>query len=77
LNLSGSSINDEEFLNVLEEVIASHLLPPHSLLFEITETVALLHIAKNRQFIYRLQQMGCQLALDDFGTGTASLLGQP
>lgn len=64
LNLSGSSINNEEFLNVLEEVIASHLLPPHSLLFEITETVALLHIEKNRQFIYRLPQMGCQLALD-------------
>jgi EAL domain-containing protein (putative c-di-GMP-specific phosphodiesterase class I) len=73
LNLSGSSINDEEFLKFLEEAVASHLVPPQSLLFEITETVALSNIEKTRQFICRLQQIGCQFALDDFGTGMASL----
>jgi EAL domain-containing protein (putative c-di-GMP-specific phosphodiesterase class I) len=73
LNLSASSINDEEFLKFLEEAVASHLVPPQSLLFEITETVALSNIEKTRQFICRLQQIGCQFALDDFGTGTASL----
>jgi len=73
LNLSGSSINDEEFLNFLEEAVASHLVPPQSLLFEITETVALSNIDKTREFICRLQKIGCQFALDDFGTGMASL----
>jgi EAL domain-containing protein (putative c-di-GMP-specific phosphodiesterase class I) len=73
LNLSGSSINDDGFLSFLEETVASHPIPPQSLLFEITETVALLNIEKTKQFIYRLQQIGCQFALDDFGTGMASL----
>ncbi len=73
LNLSGSSINDDAFLNFLEEAVASHPIPPQSLLFEITETVALLNLEKTKQFICRLQQIGCQFALDDFGTGMASL----
>ncbi|MEW6495935.1 MAG: EAL domain-containing protein [Cyanobacteriota bacterium] len=73
LNLSGSSINDDEFLSFLEEAVVSHPIPPQSLLFEITETVALLNIEKTKQFICRLQKLGCQFALDDFGTGMASL----
>ncbi len=73
LNLSGSSINDDGFLSFLEEAVANHPVPPQSLLFEITETVALLNIEKTRQFICRLQKIGCQFALDDFGTGMASL----
>jgi EAL domain-containing protein (putative c-di-GMP-specific phosphodiesterase class I) len=73
LNLSGSSINDDEFLDFLEETVASNPVPPQILLFEITETVALLNLEKTKQFICRLQRMGCQFALDDFGTGMASL----
>lgn len=73
LNLSGSSINDDEFLRFLEEAVVSHPIPPQSLLFEITETVALLNIEKTKRFICRLQELGCQFALDDFGTGMASL----
>ncbi len=73
LNLSGSSINDDEFLNFLEEAVSSYPIPPQILLFEITETVALLNLEKTKKFIYRLQEIGCQFALDDFGTGMASL----
>ena len=73
LNLSGSSINDDGFLDFLEEAVASYPFPPQMLLFEITETVALLNLEKTKKFISRLQQIGCQFALDDFGTGMASL----
>lgn len=72
-NLSGSSINDEEFLRFLEEAVANNPIPRNSLLFEITETVALFNLEKTSEFIYRLQQLGCRFALDDFGTGVASL----
>ncbi|MBE9128391.1 MULTISPECIES: EAL domain-containing protein [unclassified Coleofasciculus] len=72
-NLSGSSINNEEFLTFLEEAVTTHPVPPYSLVFEITETVALSNLEKTRQFILRLQKLGCQFALDDFGTGMASL----
>jgi EAL domain-containing protein (putative c-di-GMP-specific phosphodiesterase class I) len=73
VNLSGSSINDDEFLQFLEEAVANLPVPPQILLFEITETVALLNLEKTKSFIDRLQQMGCRFALDDFGTGMASL----
>jgi EAL domain-containing protein (putative c-di-GMP-specific phosphodiesterase class I) len=73
LNLSGSSINDDGFLSFLEEAVASYPVPPQILLFEITETVALLNLEKTKKFICRLQKMGCQFALDDFGKGMASL----
>jgi EAL domain-containing protein (putative c-di-GMP-specific phosphodiesterase class I) len=73
VNLSGSSINDDEFIDFLEEAVANLPVPPQILLFEITETVALLNLEKTRKFIDRLQQIGCRFALDDFGTGMASL----
>jgi EAL domain-containing protein (putative c-di-GMP-specific phosphodiesterase class I) len=72
-NLSGSSVNDDSFLDFLENAVMNHPVPPSSLVFEITETVALANIDKTRQFIQRLQNLGCQFALDDFGTGMSSL----
>lgn len=72
-NLSGSSVNNDSFLDFLENAIKNHPVPPSSLVFEITETVALINLDKTQKFIERLQNLGCQFALDDFGTGMSSL----
>ncbi|MBD2609030.1 EAL domain-containing protein [Scytonema hofmannii FACHB-248] len=72
INLSGSSINDDQFINFLYEQFTLHPISPQRICFEITETVAIANLRKARQFIQQLQQMGCRFALDDFGVGMSS-----
>jgi len=72
LNLSGASINDEQFLPFLLEQIARSSMPPESLCFEITETVAVSNFSKAREFIAQVKALGCSFALDDFGSGMSS-----
>jgi EAL domain-containing protein (putative c-di-GMP-specific phosphodiesterase class I) len=42
------------------------------MLFEVTETAAVVDLDRARQFAERLQALGCNLALDDFGSGYGS-----
>jgi diguanylate cyclase (GGDEF)-like protein len=73
INLAGPSLTDDSFLERLRKVIRLSALPPTLILFEITETVALLSLTKAVKFIAELRAIGCRFALDDFGTGANSL----
>ena len=44
----------------------------HQLCIELTETTAVAHLGRTREFIARLRGAGCRFALDDFGTGVSS-----
>ncbi|MEH2175686.1 EAL domain-containing protein [Nostoc sp.] len=72
INLSGSSINDDQFINFLYEQFSVYSISPQYICFEITETVAIANLTKAKQFIESLQEMGCRFALDDFGVGMSS-----
>ncbi len=72
INLSGSSINDDQFIDFLHEQFASFCISPQHICFEITETVAISNLTKASQFIQELQYLGCRFALDDFGAGMSS-----
>ena len=73
INLSGASIGDYEFLELLVARFESSGVTPHSVCFEITETAAIADLVRAHHFIDRLKSLGCRFALDDFGSGLSSL----
>ena len=72
INLSGASINNREFAGFLQEQFDRYNIPPETICFEITETVAITNIEQAVIFINQLKQLGCSIALDDFGSGMSS-----
>ena len=72
INLSGLSINDDQFLTFLIEQFTAHEILPSSICFEITETAAISNLANAVRLIENMKQLGCSFALDDFGSGMSS-----
>lgn len=72
INLSGASLNDDQFLGFLEDALRRTSLAGSALCFEITETVAINSFGRVREVMQAFRQFGCQFALDDFGSGMSS-----
>jgi diguanylate cyclase (GGDEF)-like protein len=72
VNLSGGSLNDEQFMEDVFALFARfrHIVP--YLCLEITESVALHDLGNTQRFIARVHEMGGKIALDDFGAGYTS-----
>ncbi len=73
INLSGASLNNDQFLDFLKQQLAQSPILPKTICFEITETTAIANLNKVAHFIHSLKQLGCSFALDDFGSGMSSL----
>ncbi|WP_372694822.1 EAL domain-containing protein [Immundisolibacter sp.] len=72
VNLSGRSLEDAEVIGLLEAYFENPAHPAGRLCLELTETTAVSHLGRTREFIGRLRGAGCLFALDDFGTGVSS-----
>lgn len=72
VNLSGASLNDDQFIDFLHQQFARYQVPPQLICFEVTETVAISNLGKAARFMKELQALGCRFALDDFGSGMSS-----
>ena len=72
VNLSGKSISDKSFLNMVVTKIKQYKINPELLCFEITETAAISHLTTAIHFMTVLKKLGCTFALDDFGSGLSS-----
>jgi len=72
VNLSGKSISDRSFLNLVVSKIKQYKINPELLCFEITETAAISHLTTAIHFMTVLKKLGCTFALDDFGSGLSS-----
>ncbi len=72
VNLSGASLKDPAFRDMLLTRLQNEpAVGPH-LCFEITETAAIGNLSVVNGFIEALRGFGCSFALDDFGSGLSS-----
>ncbi|MDP9085100.1 MAG: PAS domain S-box protein [Pseudomonadota bacterium] len=74
VNLSGTSLNDERFLDYLIAELSGQELAPGAMCFEITETAAIANLGNVVYFMRELKTRGCHFALDDFGSGLSSFM---
>ncbi len=72
INLSGTSLNEENFLDFVLGELSATSVPRHKICFEITETAAITNLSDANDFIKILKKTGCKFSLDDFGTGLSS-----
>lgn len=72
INLSGHSLGDGEFLEMVIQQLHQTAIPPEKVCFEVTETAAVANLTSATHFIQTLKGVGCQFALDDFGSGLSS-----
>ena len=74
VNLSGTSLNDERFLEYLIPELSNSELAAGAMCFEITETAAIANLGNVVYFMRELKARGCHFALDDFGSGLSSFM---
>ena len=72
VNLSGGSLNDENFIEDAFAILAQFGSTVERVCIEITESVALHDLSNTRHFIDGIRKYGAKLALDDFGAGYTS-----
>lgn len=72
INLSGSSVTDDSFMEYLLEQISEFGVGTSRLCFEITETGTISNLVKAADFVRAFRNIGCKFSIDDFGTGLAS-----
>lgn len=69
VNISPSSLNDEQFLEEVLDMLKSSCAACKKICLEITEVGTILDPGSVRDFMNTLRTMGVTLALDDFGAG--------
>ena len=73
INISESSIKNQEFIEFLNDQLTLDKIPNQTLCFEIPETVAIASLSQTIEFTQTLKQLGCFCAIDHFGGGMSSL----
>ncbi|WP_052666889.1 putative bifunctional diguanylate cyclase/phosphodiesterase [Nitriliruptor alkaliphilus] len=71
VNVSPVQLDEDGFVETVEEVLRASGLPPCSLVLEITEQA--LMSPRSWFELEKLDRLGVRIAIDDFGTGYASL----
>lgn len=74
INISATTLNDEQFLDYVLAELARADLSHGALCFEFTEAAAMSSFAATSHFVRELRARGCRFSLDDFGSGLSSFI---
>ncbi|WP_432405862.1 sensor domain-containing protein [Wukongibacter sp. M2B1] len=73
VNISVKQLEQDEFIDIVKEILNETELDSKYLELEITESISIENI-RNRLFVLsKLRDIGVKLSIDDFGTGFSSL----
>lgn len=72
INLSGQALNDIELQEDIKKVLSDPDVDPKSIIFEITETIAVSNFSSAQRMMNEIKSLGCSFAIDDFGVGFSS-----
>ncbi|MFP4016229.1 MAG: EAL domain-containing protein [Halanaerobiales bacterium] len=73
VNIATSQLMQDDFVNVVSDIINSTGLSADLLELEITERAMVTNVDKTIDQLKRLKELGIKIAIDDFGTGYSSL----
>jgi EAL domain-containing protein (putative c-di-GMP-specific phosphodiesterase class I) len=73
VNLSPSTISNPASCEKILQIVREADLETKAVVLEVTETIAMTHVATSLENLIRLRMRGFGLAIDDFGTGHSSL----
>lgn len=73
VNLSVVQLLQEDIVESVAKVIEETGINPRNLTLEVTESLAINDMARMKEVISRIRNLGARIALDDFGTGYSSL----
>ena len=73
VNIAASSLNDEEFPDLVARLIGECDVDPQAVTLEVTEGTMMNDSARARLVLGALDELGVSLSIDDFGTGYSSL----
>jgi len=73
VNISTRQINDDNFINLISDVLKQHNLDGKYLELEITEKSLLKNTDLIMQKIEKVREMGVKFSIDDFGIGYSSM----
>ncbi|MCI2047697.1 MAG: EAL domain-containing protein [Faecalibacterium sp.] len=73
VNVSTRDFYAQDLYAIFTGLVVKYGIPARSLKLEITESVAMLDVPKQRALLQRLQASGFLIEMDDFGSGYSSL----
>ena len=74
VNVSARQLQEPNFFEMVEGVLADTGLRPELLELELTESTAMEDVSRSQALLTRLRKLGVQIVIDDFGTGYSSLM---
>ena len=73
VNLSVVQIMQNDIVGIIKSCIEENNLKPESLVLELNERLTINDLARTKQTLLDIKNLGVRLALDDFGTGYSAL----